>query len=123
MLINLSNHPSTRWSIEQTKTAQTIYGEILDLPFPSVKPEGDSDYINSLANEYVEKVKNISGWKQSTIHLMGEMTLTFALIRRFQSIGLKCVAATSERIVIEIAPNKKDITFHFVQFREYESII
>ncbi|MDR3261870.1 MAG: hypothetical protein LBT78_08560 [Tannerella sp.] len=54
MLINLSNHPSALWQAPQLEVA-TVYGEIIDLPFPVVDPEGDATYIQSLGKEYIFK--------------------------------------------------------------------
>lgn len=44
MLLNLSNHPSSLWCDEQIKAAETLFGEIVDLPFPQVDPNGDEAY-------------------------------------------------------------------------------
>lgn len=44
MLLNLSNHPSSLWCDEQKKAAETLFGEIVDLPFPQVDPNGDEAY-------------------------------------------------------------------------------
>ena len=70
MLINLSNHPSSKWSKEQTEAA-LHYGEIADLPFPVVAPEGDENYIAALADEYCNKVVELAGGAPVTVHLMG----------------------------------------------------
>ena len=37
MFINFSNHPSVRWSAEQTAAA-IEFGDIVDVPFPDVLP-------------------------------------------------------------------------------------
>lgn len=117
MLINLSNHPSANWSEEQ-KAAATQYGEIVDLPFPAVDAAGDETYIATLADEYAEKVHQLVLGEQATIHLMGEMTLTFALLQRLKNKYM-CVASTSERMVVEYEPGLKEVTFKFVKFRKY----
>lgn len=119
MLINISNHPSYAWS-EAQKEAAKEYGVIVDLPFPVVDADVDEDYIASLADEYVVKVKQISVGKSVTIHLMGEMTLTFALLKRLQKEGFCCIASTSKRIVLEYEPNHKEVIFQFEKFRRYE---
>lgn len=118
MLINLSNHPSSKWSKEQTEAA-LHYGEIADLPFPVVAPEGDENYIAALADEYCNKVIELAGGAPVTVHLMGEMTLTFALVKRFHAKGISCVAATTERVVVEVDGEKRSV-FNFIKFRAYE---
>ena len=118
MFINLSNHPSANWSAEQRNTAELLYGEIFDLPFPVVDPSGDEGYIASLADEYCRKILDLSDGMPVTVHLMGEMTLTYSIVAALCQLGVRCVASTTERIVTEV-DGKKVSEFHFVQFREY----
>ena len=119
MFINLSNHPSSKWSEEQTEAALQ-FGDIVDLPFPQVDPNGDETYIARLANEYCQKVTNLAACKPVAVHLMGEMTLTFALAKLLKAIGVPCMAATTERVVVENEPGVKTAIFRFVRFRKYE---
>lgn len=118
LLINLSNHPTTLWSEEQ-QFAALIYGEFMDLPFPRIDPRGDTEYIKRLVDEYFESIKQISKNRKTTIHLMGEMTFTFALLNKLLSEGIDCIASTSERKVIELGSGKSETIFSFVQFRKY----
>lgn len=118
MLINLSNHPSPRWS-ETQKRAASVYGDIVDLPFPVVDAQGDEEYISMIADEYVRKVEEKSNGCTLFVHLMGEMSLTFALIKRLHEKGISCVASTSERKVVEYEPGRKEVIFQFVRFRQY----
>lgn len=119
MLLNLSNHPSANWSEEQKTAANQQYGEIVDLPFPQVSPEGDEAYIAAIADEYSKKVEKLSSRQSITVHLMGEMTLAFALAKRLQDNGITCVASTTERIAEDDAKGGKISKFKFVRFREY----
>ena len=120
MFLNLSNHPSANWSQEQTEAAMRLYGEIVDLPFPAVAPDGDEDYIAALADEYCSKVLEYAKTQTVTVHLMGEMTLTFALLQQLQIQGVPCVASTTQRETVEEDGVKKSI-FRFVKFRKYQS--
>ena len=122
MFINLSNHPSTNWSAEQKDTAEQLYGEIVDLPFPVVDPAGDEEYIASLADEYCRKILDLSDGMPVTVHLMGEMTLTFALIQRLQIVGILCVASTTERVTNETPDGRKESFFKFIQYRKYTQL-
>jgi hypothetical protein len=66
MLINLTNHPSARWS-EKQKAAADEFGEIVDVPFPQVEASADEQIVNSLGKEYLEKIKKISGETENII--------------------------------------------------------
>ena len=55
IFINFSNHPSDRWSNEQKKAALN-YGEIIDIPFPSVDSNGDESYIKETGNKMIERI-------------------------------------------------------------------
>jgi len=123
MLVNLSNHNSSLWSEQQTNAASK-YGEILDIRFPSVDPIGDEKYIWKLAEEYSDIVLRRLGNsdpRTSAVHIMGEMTATFAIVSILQAKGIKCIASTSERVTHISAddPTTKISSFKFVRFREY----
>jgi len=122
MLINLSNHPSANWPAQQLAAAQA-YGKIIDLPFPDVDPAGDEEYIRRLCEEYLLKIDDICSDAACrvatiTVHIMGEMTFTFAMINALQKRGITCVASTTERVSSE-ANGMKTSAFRFVQFRQY----
>lgn len=121
MLINLSNHPSAKWGDEQMQAATEQYGRVVDIPFPQVDSNGDEGYITSLADEYVSRVIAAAADGFATVHLMGEMTLTFALVCRLQRLGYPCVASTTERAVRELDDGSSEVRFKFVQFRTYSS--
>ena len=119
MLINLSNHPSAKWSDAQLQAANTQYGEVVDLMFPQVAPDADVKDIQRIAEEYLQKVQNIAPATEAAIHVMGEMTLTYALVNILKAAGYQCVASTTIREVYEEEPGKKIVLFNFVKFREY----
>ena len=122
MLINLSNHPSPDWSKQQLAAAQA-YGKVIDLPFPDVDSSGDEEYIQTLCEEYLQKMDDICRdgvcpASTVTVHIMGEMTFTFAMVNALQKRGILCVASTTERVASE-ENGVKTSEFRFVQFREY----
>ncbi len=124
MLINLSNHPSSGWDSKQKKTAGDIYGEIIDLKFPSVDPHASSHYVMETAKKYFEEITEMLNahshdGKPLAVHIQGEFTFVFNLVTKLKSAGIKCIASTSIRNVKEIKPGEKMINFEFVQFREY----
>jgi hypothetical protein len=119
MLINLSNHPSSNWSEAQTRAARELFGQVTDMPFPAVDPAGNEKYIQSLVTEYLSKVRNLTqGNSNTTIHIMGEMTFTVAMVAALQKSGYRCVASTTQRVAAEQG-GLKTSEFRFVKFREY----
>jgi len=114
-LINLSNHPSGNWPAEQIQAAQAQYGRVVDMPFPRINPSMDAAQMQSLVQEYFE---TIQAMQPAAVHLMGEMTFTFALVQKLKSAGIPCVASTTHRRVEERG-GKKIVQFEFVQFRPY----
>lgn len=117
MFINLSNHPSSGWSKEQQQAARSL-GDIVDLQFPPVDPEMTTDQVKEKADELVAAILEYGEPATLTVHIMGEMTLTYSVVSALCRLGVRCVASTTERIVTEV-DGKKVSEFHFVQFREY----
>ena len=117
MFINLTNHLSGGWSEEQL-TAARQYGEIIDLPFPIIEPTFTKDDILHLVKEYTDHIMEIKD-RETVVHVMGEMTFTYAVVSRLKSLGIKCLASTTERNTVITPDGKKISEFKFVQFREY----
>lgn len=118
MLINLTNHSSHNWS-EAQKFAASVYGDIIDYAFPMVSPSISKIEILNIAEFIFHDIVEKYGVENSTIHIMGEFTLCYALINMFKAEGMLCLASTTERIVTENPDGTKTSTFKFVQFREY----
>lgn len=120
LFVNFTNHPSDKWSFEQLSAAKS-YGEIINIPFPMVDPQGDENYIKELAEQ---SVTQILSYKPSAVLCQGEMTLAFAIV---SILAYKCrinvFAACSERVTKEsVGPDGKTIKtaeFRFVRFRKY----
>lgn len=117
MFINLTNHPSENWSEEQLEAARQ-YGEIVDLPFPIIEPFFTTKDIEDLADITVDGIKGLDA--NPIVHVMGEMTFTYAIVTRLKALGVTCVASTTERLVKMMPDGKKVSEFKFVQFREYK---
>ena len=113
MLLNLSNHPSASWSPAQLTA---VGGKVIDLAFPQVAPDGDEAYIESLANEYLDKILKMNDIK--TVHIMGEMTFCYKLITKLKAHNIRCLASTTKRETVE-ENGVKISKFNFVRFREY----
>ncbi len=117
IFVNLSNHPSCTWQAEQLKAAEK-YGRIIDIPFPSILPDASEKVISKLVDSIVTKVHEYDYKSALTVHIMGEMTFTYMMVQRLKSMGIRCVASTTERDVEE-HDGKKTSEFRFVRFREY----
>ena len=119
MLINLTNHPSTLWSREQTEAA-AMYGEIRDLPFPTVSPSADEAALEAQIEAYDRMVADSGA---AYVLLQGEYVFTFRLATRLKARGVRVFAAVSERCVTETQTDDgrtvKQSEYRFRQFREY----
>ena len=117
--INLTNHPSAKWGIEQL-TAAGQYGHIVDIPFPAVDPEASSAAIGNMADTCIE---NIREYEEPVVLVQGEFTLVFAIVTRLKMMGIRAFAACSERAVEEQVSEdgvaRKSVVFRFCGFREY----
>ena len=124
MLINLSNHPSTKWSEAQLSTAAQ-YGAIIDMAFPNIDPLLDTEEVRDLAKHYFTKIEDIRQAHRADVpvHLMGESTFVYCLVDLLKMHGYAVFASTTERVVVEsIEPDgstKKEVLFRFVRFRYY----
>ncbi|MDR2292872.1 MAG: CRISPR-associated protein [Prevotellaceae bacterium] len=118
MLINLSNHPSSTWQAAQLDAA-AVYGEVTDISFPDIDPNGNEIYIQSLCEEYFEKICQIMQGEKATVHIMGEITFTHKLVNILQAKGVKCIASTTERMVNDAENSVKEVLFVFSRFRKY----
>lgn len=119
--VNITNHDSIKWSNEQREAAN-CYGEIMDHGFPPVNPRSSHQALNAKAINITNNIINQLG-EDIIVLVQGEMTLTYKLVNEFKRRGITCLAATSEREVIEkVQPDgstKKQAIFKFVAFREY----
>ena len=83
MFINITNHPSSDWPIEQL-TAAEVYGEVVDVPFPVIMADYSGERIDALVAEYHKKVMDLCGSRvsQCVVLLSGEYVFTFRLVDR-----------------------------------------
>jgi hypothetical protein len=101
--------------------------DVYDVPFPHINPRATKHDVEMLADDYFKKITTLihehvaekSLQPQVPIHIMGEMSFTFALVRRLQAAGYKCLASTTRRIYSKDSEGKNVRRFEFVRFREY----
>lgn len=117
MLVNISNHPSTKWGKAQLKKASK-FGEVVDYPFPDINPEFSTNQIKHLAEKTTANLMSLYG-RDFTAHVMGELTFTHALVCNLQRQSIICVTSTTKRNVQEVQDGAKVSHFEFVSFREY----
>lgn len=114
MFINLSNHPSAKWSLVQANAAKNVSHDVVDLPFPNVPPMATDQEVAALAASFVAKVAVHA--LPVTVHLMGETSFVAAFIR-LAPTEWSLVCSTTERRSIENPDGSKNVSFEFCQFR------
>jgi len=124
MLINFSNHPSSRWSENQKQAVYQIFGELYDLPFPAIPPEAEPEGIIATVKEYLQECLVMfpqPRTQRDAIHVMGEMTFVYQFVKLATAVGLRCVASTTERIAVDHPDGTKTSEFRFIRFRDYDT--
>lgn len=116
MLLNLSNHPSSAWPERQIREAEKQYGPVQDMPFPQIDPHAGEEDVLQLAAQYRDQILKL---QPKGVHLMGELTFTFGLVRMLQSHGITCFASTTHRATQDLPDGSKISKFEFVKFRNY----
>lgn len=117
--VNLTNHPSARWSDTQ-RLAALEYGPIQDLPFPAISAHDTLEYISRLAAVYLEKLKAI---ENPVVLIQGEAVFTYELVRLLEQTGIPALAAVSSRqaqeTILRDGTTQKTAYFVFEGFRPY----
>lgn len=121
MLINYTNHPQQHWSKEQLEAVK--YGEIVDMPFPTVSPYASTEEIQDLAKEESKKIlAKRNGDTPFAVLCQGEFTLTYCLSKILRDNNIDVLCACSERRTSEkLNPDgsvSKNSEFVFVGFRK-----
>ncbi len=121
MLINLTHHPSAGWPAAMKIAAEYHYKQVQDWPFPAVDPLASTYAIKAQAQAIVLQILEfqLQIKQELVILVMGEMTLTYQLVRLLKEEGITCVASATERVAKMLPDGKRISEFHFKQFREY----
>ncbi len=130
MFINFSNHPSDGWSEGQLAAARELGGRLVDVAFPVVPPEAGEAEVEALAEDFTDRILAMPDEQHDgsletdeaclVVHVMGELTLTHAVVSRLLDVGVRCVASTTCRDVDILPDGSKVSRFRFVRFRNYE---
>lgn len=118
MFINLSNHPFATWSSSQLSAARE-FGDLEEIAFPNIDPGLSKSVVEKMATSYVTNMLEHYSTEDLTVHIMGEQTFSYHVVKQLQKAGVRCVASATERIVEETEDHQKLVRFSFVQFREY----
>lgn len=116
--LNISNHPSDKWSPEQVEAARALGGVPSDVKFPNVNPRWSTEEVGDHAAELVNTL-DLEGVAGAMI--AGEPLMVACIIRELQALGVACYSATTERVVEE-RDGVKTSRFIFVQFREWPAL-
>lgn len=120
MFLNVTNHPSSEWSLEQREAAEK-YGEIRDFPFPDVPVCWDSREVRKQAAVLAEEIAALA---PAAVLCQGEMSMTYHLVRRLSEKGILVLCACSARKTKEEnLPDgsvRRVSVFAFQGFRAYE---
>lgn len=122
MLINLSNHPSANWPENQLELARSLFGQVIDMPFPPVDPAALISQVQQMAASAAEKaMETLTGAnpdEDHAVHVMGELTFCYNFVSLMRGKNIRCLASTTHRVVEETEKGKLS-KFVFVGFRDY----
>lgn len=122
MLINLSNHPSDNWPENQLELSRSLFGQVVDVPFPHIDPAATTSQVRQMAALAAEKAMEMLSTanqnEEHAIHVMGELTFCYNFVDLMRGKNTRCLASTTHRVVEETEKGKLS-KFVFVGFRNY----
>ena len=131
MFINLSNHASLKWAQEQVGAAEALDQSglgIIDIPFPNIDPRHSTLEVEEIVDRYYQEITSLAGpyldefpGGEVFLHLMGELTFCYLLIRKIAGFCNIIVSTTERTSIEEVLPDgstRKTQIFQFVQFRQ-----
>ena len=111
-LINVSNHPSSKWSDKQWQGFDVVY----DIQFPNVDPNWNTEQVGCLVDHILDEINELD---VNNIMLQGEFTLCYLLQNKLSTKTIWI--PTTERKVVEVVNADgtvtKNTTFEFVRWR------
>ena len=120
VFLNITNHPSDKWSKEQLEASKELGEKVRDYQFPNIASDISDEELNSLVNKVVDAVMNE---KTDAVLVQGEMVFTYRLVKKLSKNNIRCYAAITERVAEEKTNEDGSTTkvaiFKFRGFREY----
>jgi len=121
VFVNLSNHPSDKWSEEQTRAVLAVpcpiapINKIVDVSFPAVDPADDTPVLAKVAEKIIHDLP--PGTVAALVQ--GEYILSTLIVQGLQALSIDCYTATTHRNVIDLPDGKKLTEFKFERLRKY----
>jgi len=115
ILVNLSNHPSERWSDQQ----KFGFDQIVDIPFPEIQIDSNFDMV---ADSIYDRIRsNGCNPSNSTIMVQGQHPATFSIVACLINSGWTVLAAHTPRVVTDNPDGSKTSVFKFNGYQKYHS--
>ena len=119
--INLSNHPSTKWSEEQLNSAKQYSENIIDIPYPNIPQTATQEQIRDIMKDTLEKVVEAN---PKTVMCMGENITCHNFVKELEDKGINVVVAVTKPSGTKTIENPDGTTkqvsvFKFEGFRDY----
>ena len=122
LLINVSNHPSSKWEEGQKQG----WDVIIDIPFPSVDPSSSEEEVKKMASDLHEAIFKIAlekgGEFDYYVMLQGEFSLCYMTYEKLRREGFfKIALPTTSREAVEETTSTgetiKKSVFRFIRWR------
>jgi hypothetical protein len=118
IFINFSSYPSNRWEEKKLEAAKQ-FGEIIDIPFPSI-PDGKTiREIEDMAKAKEKEILEMAAGNDTTILVTGEPVYTFSLLRLLKADGIRCVVSSAKEVVKDLGNGEKIGQIKFLRFLKF----
>ncbi|MDP2660076.1 MAG: hypothetical protein Q8R28_05055 [Dehalococcoidia bacterium] len=120
LFLNWSRHPSRTWGADELAAARAL-GNVVDVPFPTIRPELTMDQVQDLAADFYRQFLDMGrGYAKLYIHVGGEMSLCLTLFHIHLTYDS---ASDREKLTFLVSTSRRSRgaeggAFEFVQFRE-----
>lgn len=121
IIINVSNHPSSKWSKEQVDACNGAV--ILDCAFPNINEKATAYEMDAACYGFADWLTStVHGVDKAHVHFMvaGEQGAHFRIVGFLKMADFSVIQATSSRNTVVSEDGKtKTVTFNFGILREY----
>ena len=123
MFINISDTPSTEWSMKKIIEAKFLdldeKPRIVDIQLPNIGPKATTKELHKKVEDLMDKVYEKKGFSRYVVfHVMGDAGLMYNIVKILKFQGYPVCYSTTKNVITKT--NKEKIsTPEFVQFRHY----